>query len=74
MHSGITEQCLRKYILALAAEGRSAATLSKYACDAATFVKYLRGWAVTKELAAEYRENLCGKYAQRSVNSMLAGV
>lgn len=43
MHSGITEQCLREYILALAAEGRSAATLSKYARDAATFVKYLRG-------------------------------
>ena len=57
----------------LAAEGSSAATLSKYARDAAAFVKYLRGRAVTKELAAEYRENLCGKYAPRSVNIMLAG-
>lgn len=74
MDSDITGHCLREYILALAAEGRSAATLSKYARDAAAFVKYLRGRAVTKELAAEYREHLCGKYAPRSVNSMLAGV
>lgn len=74
MYSGITEQCSREYIRALAAEGRSAATLAKYARDTAAFARYARGGAITKELAAEYREHLCAKYAPRSVNSMLAAV
>lgn len=54
---------------------KSKATLEKYLRDVRRFMKDIGGAPVTKELVAEWKNDLVEKgYAVRSVNSMLASV
>ena len=55
-------------------EERSGATIEKYIRDVTAFAKYLKGEKITKEAVIGYKKHLQGKYAIRSVNSMIAGI
>ncbi len=52
---------------------RSAATIEKYIRDVRGFLEFIAG-EVTHEEVLRYKEYLCGRYAMRSVNSMLSAV
>jgi integrase/recombinase XerD len=59
----------------LQSEERSAGTVEKYLRDVETFRRWLDGRAVTKELAAAWKEQLLAQgYAPVTVNSMLAAL
>ena len=73
------EQLLTKDIISdfkehLILEERSGATIEKYIRDVTAFAKYLKGEKITKEAVIGYKKHLQGKYAIRSVNSMIAGI
>lgn len=61
----------REYLIL---EERSAATVEKYIRDAAAFAAYAREDEITKETVIGYKKRLQGRYAVRSVNSMLASI
>lgn len=59
----------------LAAEERSAGTQEKYLRDVQSFARWLRGRAVTKDRAVEWKAHLLRKeYAPSTVNGMLSAV
>ncbi len=71
----LTPAYLTRFSAALRAAEKSAATVEKYARDAAAFAAYAAGGEVTKELAVAWKSKLRKEgYTARSVNSMLAGV
>ena len=53
---------------------KGAATVEKYARDAAAFAAFADGGTITKMTVIAYKERLQQTYAPRSVNSMLASV
>lgn len=53
---------------------KGAATVDKYARDAAAFAAFADGGTITKMTVIAYKERLQKTYAPRSVNSMLASV
>ncbi len=53
---------------------KGAATVEKYARDAAAFAAFADGGTITKMTVIAYKERLQKTYAPRSVNSMLASV
>lgn len=66
---------LTRFSAALRAAEKSAATVEKYARDAAAFAAYAAGGEVTKEIAVAWKSKLRKEgYTARSVNSMIAGV
>ena len=59
----------------LGGEGKSGGTTEKYLRDLRAFTGYLAGRELTRETAAQWREELlCRGYAPVTVNSMLAAV
>lgn len=55
-------------------EERSTATVDKYIRDVKAFSAFVNGAEITKETVIAYKKYLQGKYAVRSVNSMLASI
>ncbi len=53
---------------------RSPATVEKYVRDVSAFARYAKGQPITKETVVSYKNLINGRYAVRSVNSMLAGL
>lgn len=71
----LTKALLEKFKEHLILEEKSSATIEKYLRDAAAFMHFADGGAVTKELAIAYKNKLKGDgYAVRSINSMLASI
>lgn len=71
----LTEEQIKSFINHLRLEEKSANTIEKYARDVNTFVAYLNGKAVCKEIVIEYKQNLISEgYAVSSINSMFAAV
>lgn len=74
MTQHITVNAVNRYLRNLAEQEKAAATIEKYRRDAMSFVGYLAGRRLSRELVQEYKSGLCKKYAPQSVNSMLAAV
>ena len=71
----LTKETITGFINHLHLEEKSANTVEKYARDVNTFVAYLNGNVVSKELVIEYKQKLIADgYAVSSINSMLAAV
>ena len=71
----LTEEHIKSFINHLHLEEKSANTIEKYARDVNTFVAYLNGNMVSKNLVIEYKQKLIADgYAVSSINSMLAAV
>lgn len=67
----VTPTLIQRYLADLREQERSAATLQKYAHDLTELCTYLRGGALTKAALIAWKEQLAGKYAPATVNSML---
>ena len=73
-HRLTTEQ-VNVYARHLLSEERSRATIEKYLRDVNTFIKWLEGKAVTKELVVEWKSHLLVQnYAPVTVNAMLSAL
>ena len=73
-HRLTTEQ-VNVYARHLLIEERSRATIEKYLRDVNTFIKWLDGKAVTKELVVEWKSHLLVQnYAPVTVNAMLSAL
>ena len=71
----ITKVEMERYSRHLRAEERSAGTADKYRRDVGAFAQWLAGRAVTRELAAGWKEHLIRQgYAATTINSMLAAL
>ena len=71
----ITKVEMERYSRHLRAEERSAGTADKYRRDVGAFAQWLEGRAVTRELAASWKEHLIRQgYAATTINSMLAAL
>lgn len=71
----LTEEHIKSFINHLHLEEKSANTIEKYARDVNTFVAYLNGNVVSKNLVIEYKQKLIvDGYAVSSINSMLAAI
>ena len=71
----LTKERLQEFAQWLQREERSTGTVEKYLRDAAGFAGWLNGRAVTKELAAAWKNDLQRRgYAPVTINSMLAAV
>lgn len=71
----VTEEQLTAYEQYLRTEERSPGTVEKYLRDMRSFVRWLEGRPVTKELAAGWKEALIARnYAPVTINSMLAAL
>ena len=71
----LTEEHIKSFINHLHLEEKSANTIEKYARDVSTFVAYLNGNVVSKNLVIEYKQKLIADgYAVSSINSMLAAI
>ncbi len=70
----ITEDTIIKFKNHLIAEEKSEATIKKYIRDVTTFFLWVKEREVTKELALEYKKQIFGEYAPKSVNSMLSSL
>ena len=71
----ITEAHLERFYLFLTEEEKSPYTIAKYLRDVRHFAEYTCGRCVTKELTAEYKQQLVSRnYAAASINSMLASL
>ena len=71
----LTKERLQEFAQWLQQEERSPGTVEKYLRDTAGFAGWLNGRAVTKELAAAWKNDLQSRgYAPVTINSMLAAV
>ena len=71
----LTKETITGFINHLHLEEKSANTVEKYARDVNTFVAYLNGNVVSKNLVIEHKQKLIADgYAVSSINSMLAAV
>ena len=71
----MTAESLSAFEQYLKTEERSDATIEKYLRDARQFAAWLRGRAVTKEVAASWKEHLVGQgYDAGTVNGKLAAL
>ena len=71
----ITKEDLTAYRVHLRAEERSAATVAKYLHDVAAFAAWLHGAELTKERAAEWKQELSRRgQAPASINAALAAL
>ncbi|MBE6942855.1 MAG: integrase [Ruminococcaceae bacterium] len=71
----ITSSNIRDFCAWLKSEEKSKNTVEKYIRDVTAFVEQLDDRAVTKETVIAYKQKLIeGKYAVRSINSMLASL
>ena len=71
----LTPEQLTAFVRYLHTEERSEGTVAKYLRDVETFSRWLDGRAVTRELAAEWKEHLLSNgLAPTTINSMLAAI
>lgn len=70
----VTTTLIEQYLNYLREQERSAATLQKYAHDLTEICAYLHGAPLTKTALIGWKEQLVGKYAPATVNSMLTAV
>ena len=73
----INEKSLAEFAAWLRENEKSAATVEKYAREAAVFVSFLGGAteiSITKERVIAYKETLAGRYCPATVNGKLAAV
>lgn len=70
----ITEKTIAEFKEHLILTEKSAVTVEKYIRDIKTFTLYVKNDTVTKERVIAYKKKLQGKYAVRSVNSMLSSI
>lgn len=74
MRNELSER-LEDYRRSLLDDEKSRMTIDKYVRDAKAFARFVDGRIITKELVIEYKDKLIeGKYAVRSINSMLSAV
>lgn len=66
--------CLEEYSRYLFSDEKSEATIEKYMRDLRSFVFFVSGRAVSKELLIEYKKALAERYSLVSANSMIAAV
>ena len=69
--SAVTAALIERYLKHLREQERSAATLQKYAHDLKELCAYLQDAQLTKAALIAWKEQLIGKYAPATVNSML---
>lgn len=69
--SAVTAALIERYLKHLREQERSAATLQKYAHDLKGLCAYLQDAQLTKAALIAWKEQLIGKYAPATVNSML---
>ena len=69
--SAVTAALIERYLKHLRDQERSAATLQKYAHDLKELCAYLQDAQLTKAALIAWKEQLIGKYAPATVNSML---
>ena len=75
MNRIITEKHLKSFYEYLVEEEKSPYTVEKYIRDIKHFTQYVSGGCVTKEIAADYKQQLISQgYAAASINSMLASL
>ena len=67
----LTPDQIRRFREHLIRDEKSAATVEKYLRDIRRFSDFLGTDSVSKERVLEYKQYLQGRYAVRSVNSML---
>ena len=67
----VTAALIETYLTHLREQERRAATLQKYAHDLKELCAYLKGAPLTKAALIAWKEQLTGKYAPATVNSML---
>lgn len=67
----VTAALVERYLKHLREQERSAATLQKYAHDLKELCAYLQSAPLTKAALIVWKEQLTGKYAPATVNSML---
>ncbi len=70
----ITKKTVSAFGVYLHNEEKSDNTIKKYMRDIRSFAKWLGGRNVDKNAVLEYKKELCGKYAPKSVNSVLSSL
>ena len=70
----INHRTIQNYKLYLYESEKSENTIKKYLCDILHFSQWLKCRKLEKSAVLEYKNELCQKYAPRSVNSMLASI
>ena len=70
----ITNNIIKDFKLYMYEEERSDNTIEKYMRDIRFFGEWLQGRSIDKSVVIEYKKELCGKYAVKSVNSILSSV
>ena len=70
----ITDEIEQRFKLYLYEEEKSDNTVEKYMRDIRFFREWLCGKGIDKSVVLVYKKELCGKYAPRSVNSVLSSL
>ncbi|MBR7164745.1 MAG: tyrosine-type recombinase/integrase [Clostridia bacterium] len=71
----LTKSKIESFYTFLKSEEKSENTVEKYVRDVTAFAEYLKDGAITKETVIAYKSRLMeGKYAPRSINSILASL
>lgn len=70
----ITNKLIQNFKEYLIDEEKSAATLDKYIRDIAVFMHWSSGKELCKSLVLEYKQEIIGKYAPASVNSIISSL
>ena len=70
----ITDEVIKRFELYLYEEEKSGNTVEKYMSDIRIFREWLQDRNIDKSVVIEYKKELCGKYAVKSVNSMLSSI
>lgn len=70
----ITDQRINAFKVYLYEEERSGHTIEKYMRDLRFFRQWLQERRIDKSAVIEYKKELCGRYALKSVNSMLSSL
>lgn len=70
----ITNEIARKFELYMYEEEMSDNTIEKYMRDIRFFREWLGSKGIDKSIVLEYKQELCEKYAPKSVNSMLSSL
>ena len=70
----ITDQRINAFKVYLYEEERSSHTIEKYMRDLRFFRQWLQERRIDKSAVIEYKKELCGRYALKSVNSMLSSL
>lgn len=70
----ITDQRINAFKVYLYEEERSGHTIEKYMRDLRFFRQWLQDRRIDKSAVIEYKKELCGRYALKSVNSMLSSL